>query len=150
MNLRKFAAPFALALAALLAAAPAPAQQKVLRYAFPVAETGLDPAQINDVYSSILLSHIFDAPLTYDYLARPVKVIANTAALPEVSADGLVWTIRLKPGTYFADDPAFKGQRRELTAADQVYSLKRHWDPKFKSQQLYLLENRVPGVAGLR
>jgi ABC-type transport system substrate-binding protein len=150
MNLRKFAAPFALALAALLAAAPAPAQHKVLRYAFPVAETGLDPAQINDVYSSIILSHIFDAPLTYDYLARPVKVIANTAALPEVSADGLLWTIRLKPGTYFADDPAFKGQRRELTAADQVYSLKRHWDPKFKSQQLYLLENRVPGVAGLR
>jgi hypothetical protein len=45
MKLRRLAAPFALALAALLAAEPAPAQQKVLRYAFPVAETGLDPAR---------------------------------------------------------------------------------------------------------
>jgi pyridoxamine 5'-phosphate oxidase len=23
------------------------------------------------------------------------------------------WTVRLKPGTYFADDPAFKGRKRE-------------------------------------
>ena len=150
MTFRSLAAPLALALAALLSALPALAQQKVLRYAFPIAETGLDPAQINDVYSSILLSHIFDSPLTYDYLARPAKVIGNTAAMPQVSADGLVWTIRLKPGIHFADDPAFNGQRRELTAADQVYSLKRHWDPKFKSQQLYLVEKKVPGMAELR
>jgi len=136
--------------ALLLAAAPAAAQQKVLRYAFPIAETGFDPAQINDVYSSIILSHIFDAPLSYDYLARPVKVIPNTADLPEVSADGLTWTLRVKPGIYFADDPAFKGRRRELTAADYVYSMKRHWDPKFKSQQLYLVESYIEGMAELR
>jgi hypothetical protein len=67
---------------------PRAAQEKVLRFAFPIAETGFDPAQINDLYSSIILTHIFDAPLRYDYLARPVKVIPNTAAeLPEVSAD---------------------------------------------------------------
>ena len=137
-------------LAALLVAAPATAQDKVLRYAFPVAETGFDPGQINDLYSSIILAHIFDAPLTYDYLARPVKVIANTAEMPEISADGLTWTLRVKPGIYFADDPAFKGRRRELTAADYVYSLKRHWDPKVKSQQLYLVDSKVPGMAELR
>jgi len=137
-------------LAAMLVAAPATAQERVLRYAFPVAETGFDPGQINDLYSSIILAHIFDAPLTYDYLARPVKVIANTAEMPEISADGLTWTLRVKPGIYFADDPAFKGRRRELTAADYVYSLKRHWDPKIKSQQLYLVDSKVPGMAELR
>ena len=52
---------------------------KVLRFAFPVAETGFDPVQINDLYSSNVLAHIFDAPLTYDYLARPVKVKPATA-----------------------------------------------------------------------
>ena len=137
-------------LVALCLAAPAAAQQKVLRYAFVIAETGFDPGQINDLYSSIILAHIFDAPLTYDYLARPVKVIPNTTGMPEVSADGLTWTLRVKPGIYFADDPVFNGRKRELTAADYVFSLKRHWDPKVKSPNLYLLDKMVPGMEALR
>ncbi len=142
---------FTTLLACLFAAVPAAAQDKVLRYAFQVAETGFDPGQINDLYSSIILSHIFDAPLTYDFLARPSKVIPNTSAgMPEVSDDWRTWTIRIRPGIYFADDPAFKGRKRELTAADHVYSLKRHWDPKVKSPNLYLLDKKVPGMEALR
>ena len=115
------------AILALLVVAPPAAAEKVLRYAFPVAETGFDPAQINDLYSSQIVAHIYDSPLRLEYLARPYKVSPNTAAaMPEVSADGKVWTIRIKPGIYFADDPVFKGKKRELTAADHVYSLKRH------------------------
>jgi len=137
-------------LALVLIASPVQAE-KVLRYAFRVAETGFDPAQINDLYSSIIIAHIFDAPLKLDYLARPYKVSPNTAAaMPEVSADNRVWTIRIKPGIYFADDPVFKGKKRELTAQDYVYSLKRHWDPKNKSQQLYLVDGRVAGMDALR
>jgi ABC-type transport system substrate-binding protein len=124
--------------------------EKVLRYAFLVAETGFDPVQINDLYSSIILNHIYDPPLSYDYLARPVKVKPNTAELPEVSADGKVWTVRLRRGIYFADDPAFKGQKRELTAHDYVYSLKRHFDPKSKSPNLYLLDRRIVGMNAVR
>jgi ABC-type transport system substrate-binding protein len=129
--------------------APASAE-KVLRYAFLVAETGFDPVQINDLYSSIILGHIYDPPLTYDYLARPVKVKPNTAELPEVSADGKVWTVRLKRGIYFADDPAFKGKKRELVAQDYVYSFKRHFDPKSKSPNLYLLDKRIVGMSEVR
>lgn len=150
MTFRLLAAPLALLLAAVVCATPALAQQKLLRYAFPIAETGFDPGQINDLYSSNILAHIFDAPLTYDYLARPVKVIPNTAEMPEVSSDGLTWTLRVKPGIYFADDPAFNGRKRELTAADYVFSLKRHWDPKVKSPNLYLLDQKVPGMDALR
>ena len=40
---------------------------KVLKYAFEVAETGFDPAQISDWYSSIVNEQIFDTPLQYDY-----------------------------------------------------------------------------------
>jgi ABC-type transport system substrate-binding protein len=137
-------------LACVLIAPPA-AAEKVLRYAFLVAETGFDPAQVNDLYSSIIFEHIFDAPLTYDYLARPFKLKPNTAAvLPEVSADGKTWTLRIRPGIYFADDPAFKGRKRELTAQDYVYSLKRHFDPKNKSVQLYLIDKRIVGMDALR
>src|SRR5690349_4112824 len=96
---------------ALGTAAPAPAaappSPKVLRYAFPAAETGFDPVQVSDVYSHIVTAHVFDAPLTYDPLARPFKLKPSTAAaMPEVSADFRTYTFRLKPGIYFADDPA--------------------------------------------
>jgi ABC-type transport system substrate-binding protein len=140
--------------AAILACAlfaSAACAEKVLRYAFLVAETGFDPVQINDLYSSIILSHIFDPPLSYDYLARPARVKPNTAAaLPAVSADGRVWTVRLRPGIYFADDPAFKAKKRELTAQDYVYSIKRHFDPRSKSPNLYLLDKRIVGMEPVR
>src|SRR5512140_1362642 len=107
----------AIALAAL--ALPAQAQEKVLHYAFEVAETSFDPHRISDVYSNIVNQGMFEAPLTYDYLARPAKLVPNTAAaLPEVSADGRTYTVHIKPGIYFADDPAFRGKRRELVAED--------------------------------
>src|SRR5713226_10518923 len=126
--------------AAILACAliaPPAAAEKVLRWAFQVAETGFDPVQVNDVYSAIIFGHIFDAPLTYDYLALPVKLKpATAAALPEVSADGTTYTIRIKPGIYFTDDPAFGGKKRELVAQDYIYSLKRVLDPKVRASQI--------------
>ncbi|WKB51153.1 ABC transporter substrate-binding protein [Eleftheria terrae] len=130
----------------------AAAPPKVLRYVFPVAETGFDPAQISDIYSRVVAANIFEAPLTYDYLARPARVKPNTAvALPEVSPDFRSFTIRLRPGIYFADDPAFKGRRRELTAADYVYAIKRMYDPRWKSPALYVLEGaKLVGMNELR
>jgi ABC-type transport system substrate-binding protein len=125
-----------------------PARTKVLRYAFRVAETGFDPAQVNDLYSSNVNANIFDAPLTYDFLARPARVVPNTAvALPEISSDFRNLTFQIRPGIYFQDHPAFKGKRRELVAADYVYSIKRFYDPRLKSPRIYLLENA--GILGL-
>jgi ABC-type transport system substrate-binding protein len=126
------------------AAAPA----KVFRYAFPIAETGFDPAQISDLYSRTVAAAIFEAPLTYAYLERPARAVPQTAvAMPEITDEGRTFTFRIRPGIYFADDPAFKGARRELTAADYVYALKRHYDPKHKSPNLFQLENA--GILGL-
>ena len=115
-------------------AAAAAQERKVLRYAFPAAETGFDPVQISDLYSRIVTAHIFEAPLRYDHLARPFKVRPNTAvAMPEVSADARVFTVRIRPGIYFADDPAFQGRKRELTAADYLYQYRRFFDPRWKA-----------------
>ncbi len=116
------------------AAAPPASPRKTLRYAFRVAETGFDPARISDLYSRTVTPHIFEAPYLYDHLARPAKIRPLTAAaLPEVADDYKVWTLRIRPGIFFAEDPAFKGVRRELVAADYVYSLKRFADPAVKS-----------------
>src|SRR5262249_39316830 len=37
-------------------------------------------------------------------------------------------------------DPAFKGEKRELVAADLAYTLMRHFDPRWKSGHLFKLE----------
>ena len=125
---------------------------KVLRYAFPIAETGFDPAQISDLYSRTVTANIFESPLTYDFLARPAKLKPQTAvALPEISSDSKRFVFTIRPGIYFADDPAFKGVRRELTAADYVYAIKRLYDPQFKSPSLFAFENsKLLGLSELR
>jgi len=130
----------------------APPDQKVLRYAFEVAETSFDPVKINDLYSRTVTPHIFEAPYKFDHLARPVKVKPLTAeAMPDHSSDYRVWTVRIKPGIYFADDPAFKGRKRELVAQDYVYSLKRFADPANKSPVWPgIADEKIQGLAALR
>jgi ABC-type transport system substrate-binding protein len=156
--LRTLAAAVAMAAGLVLApplwaqasgAAPAP---KVIRYAFRIAESGFDPAQITDLYSRTVAASIYDAPYEYAFMAKPARMRPNTAAaMPEISADFKTITIRIKPGIYFADDPAFNGARRELTAEDYVYSVKRHYDPRWKSGGLYVFENaKILGLSELR
>ena len=141
------AAVVALLVALVGTSAAAADPDKVLRVAFPSAETGFDPQAGGDLYSNHVNRAIFDAPYAYDYLARPYRIVPNTAgALPEISADGLTWTIRLQPGIRFAADPAFKGRPRELTAADYVYSWKRVLDPKTRSPSLQQFDGKFVGA----
>lgn len=137
--------------ATALAASVHADERKVLRLAFTRAETSMDPAHIVDLYSRVLTSHVFEAPLTYDHLARPIKFKPLTAqALPE-QVDYRVWTVTIKPGIYFADDPAFKGQKRELVAADYVYAYKRLVDPKNKSPIVAsIVSLKIIGLDALR
>lgn len=98
---------------AAAAAGGTAAGANILHVPFVVAETGFDPVQVGDLYSRNVTANIFEAPYGYDLLADPVKVRPLTAlALPEVSADFRVWTIRLQPGIFFADDPVFGGRHR--------------------------------------
>jgi ABC-type transport system substrate-binding protein len=143
-------------LASVQAQQPAPAAPasapKVMRYAFLSAETSFDPARISDLYSRIVTAHVFDALYKYDYLSTTPTVRPNTAAaMPEIADDFKTWTIRIKPGIYFSDDPAFGGKKRELVAADYVYSWKRLYDPVNKCP-LYdtYREKGVIGVDELR
>ncbi|HLL19914.1 MAG TPA: ABC transporter substrate-binding protein, partial [Rubrivivax sp.] len=136
-----------------LLAQPAGPAGKTLNVAFRTPETSFDPVQTNsDQNSTVVISQILEAPLTYDYLARPVRLLPNTAAaLPEVSEDGRSFTVRLKPGIFFADDPAFNGKPRELVAQDHVYALKRFYDPRWNSSDLYVFESlKLPGLTELR
>ena len=119
---------------------------KTLRVALSIAETSFDPAFASDAASDDVIGDIFDAMLDYDYLARPVKLIPRALeALPTVEDGGRAYLCRVKKGVYFTPDPAFKGVRRELTAADFAYGIKRILDPDVKSPWVWLFEGKLDG-----
>ncbi|MBV8504164.1 MAG: bicyclomycin resistance protein [Paucibacter sp.] len=132
--------------------ASAAAPPRVLRYALQSGERGFDPSQLTDLYSRTVTAHIFEGLYGYDHLARPARLKPVTAAgMPDVSADFRSWTFRVKPGIFFADDPAFKGRRRELVAEDYVYSLKRVADPGIGSPLWSdIAELHIKGLAEYR
>jgi ABC-type transport system substrate-binding protein len=141
----------ALALAALLlahaTAFAAADPNKDLRIAFPTAATGFDPARVSDLYSATVFEAIFERLLTYDYLARPSKLVPMVAeSMPEVKDDGRVYVFHLRKGITFTPDPAFKGHKRELVAQDFVYSYERFVDPKNRSPYAFLLEGKIEGL----
>ncbi len=122
------------------------ANKKILRIAFRSTETGFDPQRTEDRYSTGIQENIFESLLTYDYLARPVKLVGLSAeAVPLAEEGGTRFTFKIKPGIYFAPDPVFKGKKRELTARDMEYAIKRFRDPTERSPYSWLFENNIVG-----
>ncbi|HET9469675.1 MAG TPA: ABC transporter substrate-binding protein, partial [Usitatibacter sp.] len=123
------------------------AQRKVLRIALRAAETGFDPVLVYDRYSAGICENLFETLVTYDYLARPAKLVPLAAeSVPEPEEDGTRYTFRIRPGIYFNDDPAFRGKRRELVAEDMAYAIKRFRDPRNRSAYAWLFEHNIVGL----
>ena len=115
---------------------------------------GFDPARVGDVSSAQALQRIYEGLVQVSYLARPYQVEPLLAeALPEVSADGLGYTFRLRRGIFFQDDPCFgnpDGGGREVTAEDAVYSLKRLADSRIASTGWWAFDGRIEGLDAFR
>ena len=120
---------------------------KVVRVALQAADDGFDLVRTYNAYSNWVSEAIFERLLTYDYLARPAKLVPGTAeAMPEVSDGGKTYVFHIKKGIYFSPDPAFKGVRRELTAEDYAYTFKRFLDPKNRSPSANVLQGKIVGM----
>ena len=131
---------------ALAAPASAAEERKVLRLALSDIAY-LDPQQITDLYSARVAGAIFEGLYQFDYLAKPARVVPNTAvAMPEISADGRTWTMRVKPGILFSSADVFKGKQRELIAQDYVYSITRRLDPNLKRGGDPVLTDLIEGA----
>ncbi len=127
-----------------------PAPQKVVRIAMQSSENGFDCAVESSEFTGTLCDSIFDPLLQYDHLARPALLQPRTAAaMPQISADGRIYTIKIKSGIRFSDHPAFNGKPRFLSARDYVYSLKRLLDPALKAQWQFLFDNKLQGADAL-
>ncbi len=119
---------------------------KVLHVASPDIET-LDPQQYSDNPSYEVLIAIFEPLYEWDYLRSPPRLAPVTAVGPlEITDGGRTWTMRVQPGIFFTDDPAFKGKPRELVAADYVYSYKRWLDPNLRRGGAPIITDLIVGA----
>lgn len=120
---------------------------KTLHTYFEAPESGFDPAKYSDHYSGEVNSSIFESLLAYDYLARPQTLVPRLADLPQILDDGKTFIFKIKPGIYFADDAAFKGKKREVTAQDVVYTIQRIVDPNSRGAPWdFMFKGKVIGL----
>src|SRR5438874_10144777 len=133
-------------LVSLMSGAHAADSAKVLRLASPDIDT-LDPQGYADDPSFQIIMALFEPAYEWDYLASPPKLRPLSADGPPVITENeKTWTIQLKHGIHFVDDPAFKGKPRELTADDYVYAYKRWLDPNGRRGGAPIITNLIVGA----
>lgn len=118
----------ALAGVAALSAAPAFAQAKggVINVATVGEPPTLDPMVSTADLVGIITQHFYETLFTFDKNWKVTPLLAET--MPDISADGKVYTIKLRQGVTFHDGST-------MTSADVVASLKRWMDLASRGKQ---------------
>ncbi len=141
--------------------------EMVLHHVLSTRIKGLDPGNMRDVYSVIVASQIFEPLYQYHFLKRPYQLVPLLAEdMPQISDDLLTYTIKIKKGVYFQDDPCFgstvrrpadrlagslpNGKGRELKARDFVYAIKRVANIKYLSPNWSMFDNKIVGLDEFR
>lgn len=126
--------------------------EMVLHHVLSTKIKGLDPGNMRDVYSVIVASQIFEPLYQYHFLKRPYELVPLLAEdMPQISDDLLTYTIKIKKGVYFQDDPCFQaGKPRELKAEDFIFSLKRIANIKYLSPNWSIFDNKIVGLDEFR
>lgn len=137
-------------------------EQNILYGAFSSSPKTLDPAKSYSSDETQFIAQIYEPPLQYDYLARPFKLIPLTLThMPTVTyldknnrplskntdSTKIAYTIydlKIKPGVYYQPNNAFKN-KRELTANDYVYQIKRLASPHINSPIFGVMRKYIVG-----
>jgi peptide/nickel transport system substrate-binding protein len=101
--------------------------EKVLYYYLRGEVNTLDPARGSLEHEKSVQSQMYEPLYEYHYLIRPYKLQPLLASeMPHISGDRLTYTIPIKHGVRYHDDPCFPdGKGREVVAPDFVYAWKR-------------------------
>lgn len=124
-----------------------------VRYAASAAKIrGLDPGDIGDVTGARIASQFYETLFQYHYLKRPYQLIPLLAdAMPQVSEDGLTYTIKIRQDAYFADDKCFPGGiGRQLTVHDFIFAWKRIANIKYRSKNWWVFDGCIVGLDEFR
>ena len=128
------------------------AELKVINFARTGQFESIDPVRQLDTESHEMVSLVYSTLLRYAYLERPFKLEPDLLErMPELSADKLSYTFKLKKGVRFHDDKCFPGGKgRELTADDVLYSLRRFADANLNHKSWFLMAGAVVGLDEFR
>jgi len=120
----------------------------VFRFSENGAPVTMDPVQSSTQYANLMTTTIYDQLYEYKYLARPYELKPRLAVeMPDVSENGRVYTIQIRKGVFYTDNPCFPGGKgREVVAGDLIYSIKRMFDPKNIPQGAWLWQGRIVGL----
>lgn len=105
----------------------------------------LFPHSIIDVYSYRVATQIYEGLFKFDQKNLDViKCLAEDYSIDETST---IYTIKLKQGVYFHDDPCFAdGKGRELTAKDIAYCFKLLCTQTRNNKNFHLFEGILKGA----
>lgn len=124
-----------------------PKAPKIAHLALRYSLRSLDPVTSTSPYETEVQSQVYEGLYTYKYLKRPYELEPLLAKeLPQVSEDGLTYTIDIREGVLFHDDQCFDGGKgRELVAKDFIYSIKRMADSKLSPTGWWAYADRIVG-----
>lgn len=128
--------------------------QVVLWSSYPSKIKTIDQTMCGDTTSATMQANVYEPLYAYHYLKRPVEVVPLLAEdLPEVSEDGLTYTIRIQRDVFYAPNPCFgvdadgKAMSRAVRAGDLVLSFLRAADNHILSPMAWsFLSNRIVGL----
>ncbi len=123
-------------------------EPKVLHYGRLTPFDSLDPIRQFDILTSELVQLTHSTLLAYSYLERPYKLEPDLLErMPEVGADKVTLTCRLRKGIRFHDNACFPGGKgRELVADDVLFSIRRFADAKLNNKSWFAMEGAVVGL----
>lgn len=104
----------------------------------------LFPAHTADLYTSRLISQIYEPLMVFD--ASEMKVVSGVAENFKMSTDAKVYTFNIRKGIMFHDDDCFGGDGEELTAEDVKFTLDVACSGMKSNEISYLLKDRIEGA----
>ena len=114
---------------------------KIFRYNQTGGLTSLDPAFANKRANIWAVTQLYNGLFRF---GRSNRVSPDLVNKWEVTEDGKTYTFHIKKGIKFHRHQVFaKHQRRELTAADFVYTYRRILNPKTKSPGVWIFKDKV-------
>jgi ABC-type transport system substrate-binding protein len=107
----------------------------------------LDPANAYDVISASIIYQSYEQLYEYHYLKRPYTLTPLLAEdLPSVDQGGKRYTIKIKKGIRYHDDPVFEGKPRTVKAEDFITQIKRLAYPPTNSNGWWLFDGKIKGI----
>jgi len=123
----------------------------VLNMALSGEISTLDPANAYDTISASVIYQSYEQLYEYHYLKRPYTIIPLLAEeMPIVENNGKRYTIKIKKGIRYQDDPCFNGKERFVTAQDFINQIKRLAFKGTNSNGWWLFDGKIVGINKFR